>query len=151
MSYDYDEEMRKRRETDKLIEEIQEKARQLGYKVSTKEEMLATEERMRKMDKRDAKIRSFLGFIRSVVYTPLSIAFRAVSVVTRIIAGISSLGLIAGVYCLYQSFCALKDGVPWGEIETLSQAGSFIVFPFIAYFVAEVTERIWIYLHDNAF
>ena len=42
---------------------------------------------------------------------------------------------------MYQSFCAFKSGVPFGEIGELSKAVGFIVFPFIAYLVSYVSRK----------
>ena len=54
---------------------------------------------------------------------------------------ISSFGLIAGVYYLYQSFCAFKSGIPFGEIGELNKAVCFIIFPFVAYLVSYVYAK----------
>ena len=59
--------------------------------------------------------------------------------------------LIAGVYYLYQSFCAFKSGVPFGEIGEFTKAVGFIVFPFIAYLVSYVSEKIYTYFEENAY
>ena len=59
---------------------------------------------------------SVFSGLRTIIYTPLSIAFHAVSFVAKGIGYISSFGLIAGVYYLYQSFCSFKSGIPFGEI-----------------------------------
>ena len=64
---------------------------------------------------------------------------------------ISSFGLIAGVYYLYQSFCAFKSGIPFGEIGELNKAVCFIIFPFVAYLVSYVCEKIHIYFEENAY
>ena len=89
--------------------------------------------------------------LRTIIYTPLSIAFHAVSFVAKGIGYISSFGLIAGVYYLYQSFCAFKSGIPFGEIGELNKAVCFIIFPFVAYLVSYVCEKIHIYFEENAY
>ena len=94
---------------------------------------------------------SVFSELRTIIYTPLSIAFHAVSYVAKGIGYISSFGLIAGVYYLYQSFCAFKSGVPFGEIGEFTKAVGFIVFPFIAYLVSYVSEKIYTYFEENAY
>ena len=52
---------------------------------------------------------------------------------------------------MYQSFCAFKSGIPFGEIGELSKAVGFIVFPFIAYLVSYVSREIYTYFEENAY
>ena len=94
---------------------------------------------------------SVFSGLRTIIYTPLSIAFHAVSFVAKGIAYISSFGLIAGVYYLYQSFCAFKSGVPFGKIGELSKAVGFIVFSFIAYLISYISRKIYTYFEENAY
>lgn len=94
---------------------------------------------------------SVFSGLRTIIYTPLSIAFHAVSFVAKGIGYISSFGLIAGVYYLYQSFCAFKSGIPFGEIRELNKAVCFIIFPFVAYLASYVCEKIYIYFEENAY
>lgn len=94
---------------------------------------------------------SVFSRLRTIIYTPLSIAFHAVSFVAKGIDYIFSFGLIAGVYYLYQSFCAFKSGIPFEEIGELSKAVGFIVFSFIAYLVSYVSRKIYTYFEKNAY
>ena len=77
----------------------------------TDEEYARSEKRIEKSEKRYKFFGSVFSELRTIIYTPLSIAFHAVSYVAKGIGYISSFGLIAGVYYLYQSFCAFKSGV----------------------------------------
>lgn len=129
-NYNYDDEMRE----EQLAKEIGRKFAELGFgTVQTEEEQARSKKYFKKKEKRDKFFGSVFSGLRTIIYTPLSIAFHAVSFVAKGIGYISSFGLIAGVYYLYQSFCAFKSGVPFGEIGELSKAVGFIVFPFIAY------------------
>ena len=128
-NYNYDDEIREER----LAREIGRKFTELGFgTVQTDEEY----EKSKKNFKKN---------------TPLSIAFHAVSFVAKGIGYISSFGLIAGVYYLYQSFCAFKSGIPFGEIGELNKAVCFIIFPFVAYLVSYVCEKIHIYFEENVY
>lgn len=94
---------------------------------------------------------SILGFIRPVVYTPLSILFRAISIVTRALGWVASLGLVAGIYYAYIVISAIADGTPIGQIDEVLNAVVFLVAPFVIYAAAELTERIYLYFDENRF
>lgn len=147
-NYNYDDEIREER----LAREIGRKFAELGFgTVQTEEEYEKSKKNFKKKEKRDMFFVSVFSGLRTIIYTPLSIAFHAVSFVAKWIGYISSFGLIAGVYYLYQSFCAFKSGVPFGEIGELNKAVCFIIFPFVAYLVSYVCEKIHIYFEENAY
>lgn len=132
--------------------EIGKKFAELGFgTVMTDEEYARSQKRIEKSEKRYKFFGSVFSGLRTIIYTPLSIAFHAVSFVSKGISYISSFGLIAGVYYLYQSFCAFTSGVPFGEIGELNKAVCFIIFPFVAYLVSYVCEKIHIYFEENAY
>lgn len=132
--------------------EIGKKFAELGFgTVMTDEEYARSQKRIEKSEKRYKFFGSAFSELRTIIYTPLSIAFHAVSFVAKGIGYISSFGLIAGVYYLYQSFCAFKSGIPFGEIGELNKAVCFIIFPFVAYLVSYVCEKIHIYFEENAY
>ena len=147
-NYNYDDEIREER----LAREIGRKFAELGFgTVQTEEEYEKSKKNFKKKEKRDMFFVSVFSGVRTIIYTPLSIAFHAVSFVAKGIGYISSFGLIAGVYYLYQSFCAFKSGIPFGEIGELNKAVCFIIFPFVAYLVSYVCEKIHIYFEENAY
>ena len=147
-NYNYDDEIREER----LAREIGRKFTELGFgTVQTDEEYEKSKKNFKKKEKRDMFFFSIFSGLITIIYTPLSIAFHAVSFVAKGIGYISSFGLIAGVYYLYQSFCAFKSGIPFGEIGELNKAVCFIIFPFVAYLVSYVCEKIHIYFEENAY
>ena len=112
-NYNYDDEMQE----EQLVREIGRKFAELGFgTVQTEEEYEKSKKNFKKIEKREKFFSSVFSGLRTIIYTPLSIAFHAVSFVEKGIGCISSFGLIAGVYYLYQSFCAFKSGVSFGEI-----------------------------------
>lgn len=140
------------RRNEELCRDIREGILKLGFGyVPTDEEKVEIEKRRRRINRRREFFEKLLSGLRSVFYPPLSIAFHVVSFVTKGIGCITSIGLIAGVYYLYQSFSALFKGVPFAEIETFSKAVPVIIVPFIAFAVSVVTEKIYCYFEDNAF
>lgn len=132
--------------------EIGKKFAELGFgTVMTDEEYARSQKRIEKLEKRYKFFGSVFSGLRAIIYAPLSIAFHAVSFVTKGICYISSFGLIAGIYYLYQSSCAFRSGAALGEIAELNKAISFLVFPFIAYLVSYICEKIYNYFERNAF
>ena len=119
--------------------------------VQAEEEYEKSKKNFKKIEKWEKFFSSVFIGLRTIIYTPLSTAFHAVSFVAKGIGYIFSFGLIAGVYYLYQSFCAFKSGIPFGEIGELSKAVGFIVFPFIAYLVSYVSRKIYTYFKENAY
>lgn len=94
---------------------------------------------------------SILGFIRPVVYTPLSILFRALSVIVRALGWVASLGLIAGFYYAYKVISAIANGASFRQVDGVLNAVVFLAAPFAIYAVAELTERIYLYFDENRF
>ena len=124
-NYNYDDEMRE----EQLAREIGRKFAMLEFgTVQAEKEYEKSKKNFKKIEKWEKFFISVFSRLRTIIYTPLSIAFHAVSFVAKGIGYISSFGLIAGVYYLYQSFCAFKIGVPFGKIGELSKAVGFIVF-----------------------
>lgn len=147
-NYNYNDEMRE----EQLAREIGRKFAELGFgTVQAEEEYEKSKKNFKKIEKWEKFFISVFSRLRTIIYTPLSIAFHAVSFVAKGIGYIFSFGLIAGVYYLYQSFCSFKSGVPFGEIGELSKAVGFIVFPFIAYLVSYVSRKIYTYFEENAY
>lgn len=112
-------------------------------------------ERRNKRLRREAKVEEIFGGImscvRTIVYTPLSIAFHAVSFVTRGIGCVSAFGILIGGYRVYEGIMAMKAGASFGQIDSFQKAIPFFTIPFIAYGISVITEKIYRYLEDNAF
>lgn len=101
------------------------------------------ERRRQGKEKRNNMAYNFWGGVRKIVFTPISTVLNFVSFILELVGKISSLGLIAGVYYLYQSFSALSKGIPFAEIDTFGKAVPFIIFPFIAYGLSVVLGRLY--------
>ena len=99
---------------EQLAMEIGRQFAELGFGTVQTEEYEKSKENFNKIEKWEKFFISVFSGLRTIIYTPLSIAFHAVSFVAKGIGYIFSFGLIAGVYYLYQSFCAFKIGVPFG-------------------------------------
>ena len=136
---------------EKLMEEIRSKSSIRLIPDDEFEKMQKRKNRKKKANERRSVMKNgVLGGLRKIICTPLSIAFHAVAFVSKGIGYISSFGLIAGVYFLYQSFSAMKSGVPFSEVDTFGKAISFIIFPFIAYGISVIAEKVWLYLEEKA-
>lgn len=148
MSYMTDDEKR----MDEMVRKSREAILSLGYGHAMPVENIAkSEEKLRRSRKRSAIIGNIMSCLRTIIYTPLSVAFHAVSFVTKGIGYISSLGLIAAAFYVYQAFTAFKSGTPFGEIDVIGKAATLIAIPFIAYAVSVITEHIYEYFENNAF
>ena len=87
--------------------------------VKLSEIKIYVKEENKKEEKKAVAKNGFFAILRTIICTPLSIAFHAISFVSRGIGYISSFGLLIGFYYLYQAFSALFNGVAFAEIESL--------------------------------
>ena len=148
MSYMSDEEKR----NEDLVRKVSEGIVNLGYgRLMTEEEVERNEKNRRRRAKRNAIVENVLSCVRTIVYTPLSIAFHAVSFVARGVGFVSAFGMLVGCYHVYKGITAVMGGAAFGNVDSFGKAIPFFVFPFIAYGVSEVTDRIYRYLENNAF
>ena len=99
---------------------------------------------------REKEVKTKIGFfLKPIFYTPLAIMFHIITFVSRIIGGIASVAMIYGIYCAYKAFSAWKAGTVYtGDIKTIVM---LLVFPFIAFAIATVSERLWCYFDDNRY
>lgn len=104
----------------------------------------ARKERQRKeKEERELKAIGFGYSVKRIVFSPIASFVNLVGFLCYLIAKISFLGLIVGVYYLYQSFSAMAKGVPFAEIDTFAKAIPYIIFPFIAYAVSEGLDALY--------
>ena len=134
---------------EKLMDEIIKKST-INLTPISEEEAKKREKKRESVVKKKARRNGVVGAVKNIICTPLSIAFHAISFVSKGVGYISSFGLIAGFYYLYQSFSALFKGVAFADIESFGKAVPFIIFPFIAYGISVVTEKVWLYLESQS-
>lgn len=120
---------------------------------STPEQVRKVEMRLKK-DREKALRRmeikqSIFAFFRAIIYTPLSIAFHAISFVARGIGWVASFGMLVGVYYAYKVISAMIDGAPLSDTDLIWKAVFFLIAPFIVYAFAEITENIYLYFDEN--
>jgi len=84
---------------------------------------------------------------RYILLTPLSVAFKVVSVITKIIGMVSAIGLPYGVYSIYMVVTQLNDGVPFMEATHRIPIGLFVILPFVALLVHVLTKKFSLYLY----
>lgn len=137
---------------EKLIEDIRKETAHIKFPSDEELERfrLKREEENKKIENKAVAKNGFFAMLRTIICTPLSIAFHAISFVSKGIGYISSFGLLIGFYYLYQSFSALFKGVAFAEIETFGKSVPFLIFPFIAYGISVVTEKVWLYLESQS-
>ena len=134
---------------EKMMDDIVKKST-INLTPISEEEAKKREKKRESVVKSKARRKCVVGAVKNIVCTPLSIAFHAISFVSKGVGYISSFGLIAGFYYLYQSFSALFKGVAFAEIESFGKAVPFLIFPFIAYGISVVTEKVWLYLESQS-
>lgn len=148
MSYMFEDMQRE----DELVRNARESILKFGLgRAMTDDEIEKRNKKLRRNRKRNAFFESVLSGVKTIVCTPLSIAFHAVSFVTRGIGFISAFGMLLGGYYVYQGFVAAGNGAAFGEIVFFQKAVPYFIFPFIAYGISVVTERIYLFFKDNAF
>lgn len=86
------------------------------------------------------------GALKAIILTPITVALSLVSMAMRLIAYVSSVGLIVSGYYFIQSIRAFQNEVPFLEIPELPKALYWLAIPFVVYTVAIVTERFYWYL-----
>ena len=91
----------------------------------------------------------FQAGMRAVFFPPLSIGFRVVSVICKLLGIITAIGLPYGIYCAYRVALQLYNGVPFGEVEQIQFVFLFLIFPFIAFFAFHITKSLSEYLNQK--
>ena len=84
--------------------------------------------------------------VRYVIYTPISIATHILSCAFKFAGYITSIGLPYGVYCTYKTIVQLKAGVPLAEIRQTTFVCLFVIFPFTAFALNLVLDKLSEYL-----
>jgi hypothetical protein len=88
--------------------------------------------------------------LRFVFFTPLSIVFRIISNVAKIIGIFSSIGVFYGIYNVYKVVLQLNEGMPLAEITHKTTALIFIIFPFVALAVHWISKKLADYFYFNS-
>lgn len=140
---------------EKTIEEITADLREAGamFNIKIGEEEMGVEWRRQKA--REEKWRAFWtklkDFFEPIICTPLAILFGIIAFVAKLASYISCLGLFAGGWLLYQSFCASSKMVPVWKTENFFEAIFYIVLPFGAFLVSALFSAIHDYFDLRAF
>lgn len=87
--------------------------------------------------------------LKPIFFTPLSIMFHVLTFVFRVIGGVASVALPFGIYFTYKYLVEWRmNGVcP----EGLRTSIAVIIFPFIAFAFATLSEKLWCYFEDNRY
>lgn len=113
------------------------------------EDYIYYEKRLRQLDRRAEITDSIFSVLRRIIYTPLGIFFHLVTFISRIVGAIASVLMLVGLYYAYSSFVAWKNHINFGNDAKVAIA--LILFPFIAYAVAVVSEKAWDFFENNAY
>lgn len=111
----------------------------------TEQERLENEKAwIRKKELRNERFSSFLGVIKFIFFSPLIKLFELLNGVMKIIAGASAFGFIYGIYEIWNFFELRKNAEVIAESVSghLHKGIAFCIFPFIAYFLVWLFEKI---------
>lgn len=107
------------------------------------------EKRLRQLDRRAELADSICSILRRIIYTPLGIFFHMVTFICRIVGAVASVLMLVGVYYAYNFFVKWKNNMDFGS--DLKTAIALILFPFIVFAVAVLSEKAWDYFENNAY
>ena len=100
----------------------------------------------KKLHKRNEVISNIAHYVKYVFYTPLAIATNIISVIFKIGGSVASIGIPYGVYCVYKTIVQLKAGIAFEDIKQTTFVCLFIIFPFIAFALSLLFEKVSDYL-----
>jgi len=86
---------------------------------------------------------------RHTIFMPLSIAFRMLSYIFKILGYITAIGLPYGVYLLYKIIRQLQDGADISDAVHNKYMYILLVFPFITFFINCLFTMISKHLSDS--
>lgn len=89
-------------------------------------------------------------FFRVVFFTPLAIVFKVISFASKVIGGISSIGIPFGLYCLYKDIVAMKGGTALADIHNLVFIELFVILPFASFALHFIAEKLHQYFFRNS-
>lgn len=95
----------------------------------------------KKLHKRNEVISSIAHYVKYVFFTPLAIATNIISVIFKVGGSVASIGIPYGIYCVY-----LNEGIAFGDIKQTTFVCSFVIFPFIAFALSLLFEKLSDYL-----
>lgn len=108
----------------------------INYHIYTEEEaknhpLIIARDRLIK--KRSERKESFLRFLCFVVCSPISIAFKGLAFITKLVSVLLSIGLPYGAYCAYRVVRDMMNGVDLFEASHFKGLLIFMAFPFLGF------------------
>lgn len=100
----------------------------------------------KKLHKRNEVLSSIAHYVKYVFYTPLAIATNIISVIFKVGGSVASIGIPYGIYCVYKTIVQLKTGIAFGDIKQTTFVYLFVIFPFIAFALSLLFEKLSDYL-----
>ena len=96
----------------------------------TAEQQKAVDKKLDRIEKQLQRERKIKYAVLKILATPLSFIFGALSVITKILSKICSLGVLASVYYIYKAVKKVNAGIPFLEIAEWRNALYFFLLPF---------------------
>lgn len=116
----------------------------MRLELPTVEQQIEFNKKMDRLDKQIQRERKIKYAVLKMLATPLSFIFGTLSVITKILSKISSLGVLASIYYIYKAVKKLNAGIPFWEITEWINALYFFLLPFafmLLYFIFKKIQR----------
>lgn len=103
----------------------------------------------KRLERNNAILDMIFRSVKYILFSPLAIATRLLSVLFKIGGSVTAIGLPYGVYCIYKTVILLKDNVALGDIKQTTFVCLFVIFPFTAFAISLGFEKLADYFYNN--
>lgn len=100
----------------------------------------------KKLNKNNNTATKIKQSVKYIICAPLAIAANMVSVVFKIGGSIAAIGIPYGVYCAYKTISQLYAGIALADIKQTTFVCLFIIFPFTAFALSLLFQKLSEYL-----
>ena len=107
------------------------------------------EEYNKNLEKKRKIKENIFSCFKYIFFSPLVIAMGLLSALFKLCGTIVALAMPYGFYCLYKLIVTLKQNKEWTEAREVKYVVAFVIFPFIAFGMSLMFEKIANYFYEN--
>lgn len=109
------------------------------------------EEYNKKLERQTEIKNTICSYFKYVFFSPLAIVTGLLSLFFKLCGTISAFVMPYGFYCLYKFIIIIKENKEWSWNDTkeIRYIIAFIIFPFIAFAISLMFEKIAVFLNKN--
>lgn len=107
------------------------------------------EEYNKNLEKKRKIKENIFSCFKYIFFSPLAIAMGLLSALFKLCGTIVALAMPYGFYCLYKLIVTLKQNKEWTEAREVKYVVAFVIFPFIAFGMSLMFEKIANYFYEN--